>query len=94
MAVKRVQSTPEHPTVFGIDILPMDPVSGAELLEMDFTDDKASEALKEIMNGPADVVMSDMAANTTGIPSVPLPEPYLESEEELADEIYNELTEI
>lgn len=70
VAVKRVQSTPEHPTVFGIDILPMDPVSGAELLEMDFTNDKAPEALKEIMNGPADVVMSDMAANTTGIPSV------------------------
>lgn len=70
VAVQKVGSTTEHPLVFGIDILPMDPIAGAQLLEMDFTDDKAPEALKAIMNGPADVVMSDMAANTTGIPSV------------------------
>lgn len=70
VAVQKTGSTPEKPLVFGIDILPMAPVAGAELLHMDFTDEKAPEALKNLMGGPADVVMSDMAANTTGVPSV------------------------
>ncbi len=70
VAVKKVSSTEEKPIVFGIDILPMEPVNGAKLLHMDFTDEKAPEALKALMGGPADIVMSDMAANTTGIPSV------------------------
>ncbi len=70
VAVQKTGSTPEKPLVFGIDILPMAPVAGAELLHMDFTDEKAPKALKNLMGGPADVVMSDMAANTTGVPSV------------------------
>ena len=70
VAVQKTGSTPEKPLVFGIDILPMAPVAGAELLHMDFTDEKAPETLKNLMGGPADVVMSDMAANTTGVPSV------------------------
>ena len=66
VAVQKVGSTEENPIVFGLDILPMDPIAGAKLVQMDFNDEKAPDVLKEMMNGPADVVMSDMAANTTG----------------------------
>lgn len=68
VAVRKVKSTPENPLVVGIDLLPADPVPGAKLIQMDFTDDAAPDKLKELMGGhPADIVMSDMAANTTGL---------------------------
>lgn len=70
VAVQKVGSTEENPIVFGLDILPMQPIAGAKLVQMDFNDEKAPDVLKEMMNGPADVVMSDMAANTTGIQSL------------------------
>ncbi|MDB5722264.1 MAG: RlmE family methyltransferase [Alphaproteobacteria bacterium] len=54
--------------VVGIDLLPTDPIDGATLLQMDFLDDKAPEALREALGGPADIVLSDMAANTVGHP--------------------------
>ena len=51
----------------GIDYLPMDPVAGATILEMDFLDDEAPDALTDALGGEAvDVVLSDMAAPTTG----------------------------
>lgn len=52
--------------VVGIDILPTEPVPGAVLIQQDFTEDDAADKLKELLNGKADIVMSDMAANTTG----------------------------
>jgi 23S rRNA (uridine2552-2'-O)-methyltransferase len=52
--------------VIGIDILPTDPIDGAEIICQDFTSDDAADKLKEMLNGEADVVMSDMAANTIG----------------------------
>ncbi len=52
--------------VIGIDILPMEPVAGATIIEMDFREEEAPDALKELMGGPADVVLSDMAASATG----------------------------
>lgn len=68
VAVRRVKSTPENPLVVGIDLLPADPILGAKMIQMDFTDDAAPDALKDLMGGhPADIVMSDMAANTTGL---------------------------
>ncbi|HET9428208.1 MAG TPA: RlmE family RNA methyltransferase [Allosphingosinicella sp.] len=54
--------------VVGIDLLPTDPIDGAVLLEMDFMSDEAPERLKEALGGPADLVLSDMAANTVGHP--------------------------
>ena len=48
--------------VIGIDILPTDPIDGAEIICQDFTSDDAADKLKEMLNGEADVVMSDMAA--------------------------------
>ena len=52
----------------GIDLLPTDPIEGATLLEMDFMDETAPDRLKEGLGGPADLVLSDMAANTVGHP--------------------------
>ena len=52
--------------VVGIDILETEPIDGATLICQDFTSADAADKLKALLNGEADVVMSDMAANTTG----------------------------
>ncbi len=52
--------------VVGVDLLPMDPVPGATILEGDFMDDAMPGRLVELMGGPATIVLSDMAPNTTG----------------------------
>jgi 23S rRNA (uridine2552-2'-O)-methyltransferase len=52
--------------VVGIDLLPTDPIEGVSILQMDFMDEQAPERLKEALGGPADLVLSDMAANTVG----------------------------
>jgi 23S rRNA (uridine2552-2'-O)-methyltransferase len=54
--------------VAGIDLLPTDPIDGVAILQMDFMDEGAPEALREALGGPADLVLSDMAANTVGHP--------------------------
>ncbi len=52
--------------VIGLDLLPIDPLPGATFIQMDFMDDDAPEALVEALGAGADVVLSDMAPNTTG----------------------------
>jgi len=52
--------------VIAIDILDMKPIAGVEFLKLDFLDDAAPARLKTLIGGKADVVLSDMAANTTG----------------------------
>jgi 23S rRNA (uridine2552-2'-O)-methyltransferase len=52
--------------VIGIDLLPIIPVTGATFIEGDFTDEGMDERLKTLLGGPADLVLSDMAPNTTG----------------------------
>lgn len=54
--------------VVGIDLLEVDPVPGATIIQMDFLAPEAPDRLKELLGGEADIVMSDMAANTTGHP--------------------------
>ena len=54
--------------IVGIDLLPTDPIEGVTILQMDFMDDSAPEQLKQALGGPADLVLSDMAANTVGHP--------------------------
>ena len=54
--------------VVGIDLLPTDPIDEVAILQMDFMDDAAPERLKQALGGPADLVLSDMAANTVGHP--------------------------
>jgi 23S rRNA (uridine2552-2'-O)-methyltransferase len=53
-------------TVVGIDLLPVDPIEGVTILQMDFMDDAAPERLTTELGGAADLVLSDMAANTVG----------------------------
>jgi 23S rRNA (uridine2552-2'-O)-methyltransferase len=52
--------------IVGIDLLPTDPIEGVNILQMDFMDEDAPESLKEALGGLADLVLSDMAANTVG----------------------------
>ena len=59
------RKTPQA-TIVGIDLLPTDPIDGVTILEMDFMDDAAPDRLKEALGGAADLVLSDMAANTVG----------------------------
>lgn len=54
--------------VVGIDLLPVDPIDGATILQMDFMDDRAPERLIEELGGAPDLIISDMAANTVGHP--------------------------
>ena len=54
--------------VVGIDLLPTDPIEGVTILQMDFMDEDAPDKLKQALGGPADLVLSDMAANTVGHP--------------------------
>jgi 23S rRNA (uridine2552-2'-O)-methyltransferase len=52
--------------VVALDILPMDPIPDVAFLHMDFMDEDAPETLVNALNGPVDVVLSDMAPNTMG----------------------------
>ena len=52
--------------VVGIDLLPTDPLEGVTLFQMDFMNETAPDQLREALGGPADLVLSDMAANTVG----------------------------
>lgn len=63
VAVMRNKGTGQ---VVGMDILETQPIEGATLIQQDFTEADAADRLKALLNGKADIVMSDMAANTTG----------------------------
>lgn len=52
--------------VVGIDLLPVDPIEGVDIVQMDFMDEAAPAWLTETLGGAADLVLSDMAANTVG----------------------------
>jgi len=66
IAVERVGSPPGAPTVVAIDYLAMDPIPGVVFLQKDLLDDDAPELLAAAFGGEADIVLSDMAAPTTG----------------------------
>jgi 23S rRNA (uridine2552-2'-O)-methyltransferase len=52
--------------IIGLDIQEVEPVAGAEIHVLDFMADGADARVKEWLDGPADVVMSDMAASSSG----------------------------
>jgi 23S rRNA (uridine2552-2'-O)-methyltransferase len=52
--------------IVGIDLLPVEPIEDVDILQMDFMDDAAPALLAAALGGPADLVLSDMAANTVG----------------------------
>lgn len=52
--------------VVGIDLLPIEPVDGAVLIQGDFMEEGMEQRLTELLGGKADLVLSDMAPNTSG----------------------------
>lgn len=70
VAVSRVRSTAHEPRVIGVDVLPMDPIAGASFLQLDFLDAGASRMIRRHLppglKDGVDIVLSDMAPNTTG----------------------------
>ena len=52
--------------IAGVDLLAVDPVPPAHILQMDFTDPECGVRLLELLGGPPDVILSDMAPNTIG----------------------------
>jgi len=68
VAVERVKPKKGGGQVIGIDLTPVDPIAGATVLAGDFMADDAPDRLKALMEGPVDVVLSDMAAPATGHP--------------------------
>ncbi len=63
VAAKRVGA---RGRVIAIDVLDMDAIAGVDFAQIDFLDPAAPDRLKAMLGGPADVVLSDMAANATG----------------------------
>ena len=71
VAVKRVNALGEKQgkavgSVLGIDLQEVEAIAGADLHQLDFLEDDADEKVKEWLGGQADVVMSDMAAASSG----------------------------
>ena len=71
VAVKRVNALGEKPgkavgRVLGIDLQEVEPIAGAEIHQLDFMADGADDQVKAWLGGQADVVMSDMAAASSG----------------------------
>ena len=66
VAAARVKAADGVGRVVAIDLLDMEPIAGVSFRRLDFLDPAAPEEIKALLGGPADVVLSDMAANTTG----------------------------
>jgi 23S rRNA (uridine2552-2'-O)-methyltransferase len=66
VAAERVGAAHGTGRVIAVDLLEMAAMSGVEFLHLDFLDPRAPAAIKSVLAGPADVVLSDMAANATG----------------------------
>lgn len=68
VAVTQTDAEEGNGQVVALDILDIDSIPGATILKADFTEDVAVSALLDALDGPADVVLSDLAPNTTGHP--------------------------
>ena len=66
IAAQKVGAAAGQGRVVAIDLLDMAPIAGVEFEQMDFLDAAAPDRLKATLGGPADIVLSDMAANATG----------------------------
>lgn len=70
VASARVRSRPGDPgpngKVVGIDLTEVTPMAGAEVIQLDFLAEDAPDRLRALLGGPADVILSDMAASATG----------------------------
>ncbi len=68
VAVERAGAREGRGRVVAVDLSPMEPIAGAEILELNFLDPEAPQRIRMVLGGPADLVMSDLAAPSTGHP--------------------------
>lgn len=61
-----VERTGARARILAVDLLEMEPVAGAEVLQADLREAGAAQRIREALSGPADLVLSDMAPSTTG----------------------------
>jgi len=66
VAARRVGAADGRGRVVAIDVLEMEPIAGVTFARLDFLEPGAPERIEALLGGPADVVLSDMAANATG----------------------------
>ncbi len=66
VAAERIGVEKGQGKIVAIDLLEIEPINGVEFAQMDFNDEDAPDRLKAMLGGQADVVLSDMAANTIG----------------------------
>jgi 23S rRNA (uridine2552-2'-O)-methyltransferase len=66
IAAERIGTKDGKGKVVAIDLLDIEAIPGVDFMQLDFLDEEAPDRLKEMLGGPADVVLSDMAGNTTG----------------------------
>ena len=71
VAVPRINALGDRPgkkvgTILGVDLQEVEPIPGAEIHVLDFMDEGADDKVKAWLDGAADVVMSDMAAASSG----------------------------
>lgn len=66
VAARKIGLEAGHGKIVAIDLLEMEPIAGVVFAQMDFLASDAPEKLLAMLDGPADFVMSDMAANATG----------------------------
>ena len=66
IAAARIGAEKGHGAVVGLDLQPTDPVPGTTLMAGDFRDPAAGDRIRAALGGPADLVLSDMAAPATG----------------------------
>jgi 23S rRNA (uridine2552-2'-O)-methyltransferase len=66
IAIERTKALTSGAKIVALDILPMDALPPATVLHLDFTKDSAPGALRAALDGEADLVLTDMAAPTTG----------------------------
>jgi 23S rRNA (uridine2552-2'-O)-methyltransferase len=66
VAAQRVGVAQGKGRIVAIDLLDMDPIPGVNFVRLDFLDPDAPQQLSAMLGSPADVVLCDMAANTTG----------------------------
>jgi 23S rRNA (uridine2552-2'-O)-methyltransferase len=66
IAARRIDAAQGRGRVVALDVLDMAPIAGVDVVRGDFLDPEAPADIEARLGGPADVVMSDMAANATG----------------------------
>jgi 23S rRNA (uridine2552-2'-O)-methyltransferase len=66
IAAERIGTKDGKGKVVAIDLLNIEAIPGVDFMQLDFLDEEAPAKLKEMLGGPADIVLSDMAGNTTG----------------------------